>query len=127
MAFPANLNISYYKGDTYEFRVYPKDSSGAPYDLSSFSDENIKFTISEALGAAGLATQQNAFAEKATDGSYILCAITPEIGNELDAGTTYFYDVEIASEASPYDRIFTLLSGQISVTDQVTPPYTLGV
>lgn len=126
MAFPGTLNISYYKGDTYEFRIYPKDSSGAPFDLSSYSNSNIKFTISTKVGELGIPDQKLGFAEKSADGSHILCAITPAVGNQLIAGTSYVYDIEIASAATPYDRIFTILNGRISVSDQVTQPYTLG-
>lgn len=125
MSFPGNFNISYYKGDTYEFRVYPKDSSGSQFDLSQYSDENIKFTLSTSVGASGVPDQKSGFTEKSADGSHILCAITPEVGNQLVAGTSYFYDIEIALGSTPYNKIFTLLSGRISVTDQVTQPYNL--
>ena len=37
MAFPGTLNINYYKGDTYEFNIYPKKSTdGSAFDLTSF-------------------------------------------------------------------------------------------
>lgn len=126
MAFPNTLNISYYKGDTYEFRIYPKDSSGAPFDLSGYDNANIKFTIATEPGTVGIPGQKAAFIEKAVDDSYILCAITPEVGNQLTAGTNYVYDIEIASPATPYDRVFTLLTGRITVTEQITQPYDLG-
>jgi hypothetical protein len=127
MAFPGTLNINYYKGDTYEFRVYPKDSSGAPFDLSGYSNNNIKFTISTKLGTAGIPDQKNGFVEKSEDGTHILCAITPEIGNDLIPGTSYVYDIEIGLPGSLYNKIFTLLAGRISVADQVTQPYELEV
>lgn len=127
MAFPNTFNISYYKGDTYEFRIYPKDSSGAPFDLSGYLNSNIKFTIATQAGSVGVPEQKLGFVEKSGDDTYILCAITPEVGNQLAAGTTYLYDIEIAADATPYDRVFTLLTGQITVTEQITQPYTLGV
>ncbi len=36
MAFPGTYNINYYKGDTYQFRIYPKDTAGYPFDLSVY-------------------------------------------------------------------------------------------
>lgn len=122
MAFPGTYNISYYKGDTLEFRVYPKDSSGAAFDLTDYEDEygnSPIFTISTSRGASGLADQISAYASVSEDGSYILCVIRPEDGNQLDAGTSYVYDVEINKEDLTYDIVHTLLTGTITVTDQV--------
>ena len=36
MAFPATYDFNYYKGDTFEFRIYPKKNDGTVFDLSSF-------------------------------------------------------------------------------------------
>jgi hypothetical protein len=121
MSFPGTFNISYYKGDTYEFRVYPKDSTGAAFDLTNYADEDISFTISDKRGSEGVATQVECFAEKSSDGSHILCAIRPTDAAGLAAGTQYVYDVEInTTQISSYDLVYTLLTGNISVTDQVT-------
>ena len=46
----------------------------------------------------------------------VTCTILPGVGGTLDAGT-YVYDVQIANGAS---LIFTLLTGTITVTEQVT-------
>jgi putative aminopeptidase FrvX len=121
MSFPGNFNIQYYKGDTYEFRVYPKDSSGAAFDLTGYANEDINFTISDRRGAAGIPAQVECFSEKATDGSHILCTIRPADGNQLSAGTGYVYDVEIkTTQPNSYELVYTLLTGNVSVTDQVT-------
>jgi hypothetical protein len=40
----------------------------------------------------------------------------------MTAGTTYFYDVEIKKTASPYDKVYTILTGSITVQEQVTLP-----
>lgn len=117
MAFPGTFNINYYKGDTFEFRVYPKDSAGNVFDLTDFSNEDIKFSIST---ARGVTPTIEAYAVKAEDNSYIACAILPGNGAEMTAGTTYVYDIEISREASPYDIVFTLMTGTITVTDQIT-------
>lgn len=123
MAFPGTYNISYYKGDTFEFRLYPKNSSGGAFDLTDYEDEygnSPLFTISTSRGASGIENQISAYSEISDDYTYILCAIRPEDGEELESGTQYVYDVEINKTDSPYDLVYTLLTGTISVTDQVS-------
>jgi hypothetical protein len=117
MAFPGTYDFSYYKGDTLEFRVFPKDASGNIFDLSSFS--NAKFTFSTARGSAGVSSQVEAYAQIASDGSHVLCAIRPANGATMDATRTYVYDVEISKTASPYPFVYTLLTGSITVKDQI--------
>jgi hypothetical protein len=195
MAFPGTFNISYYRGDTYEFRIYPKTSSGATFDLTPFADsgsDHVKFTIASNRGSgsisstaytatltsgessvtltdgttdsispgqllvkttgdgdfgtvARVASVQNvleftttedhatsgdivfsvastydAVATVSADKTYITCTITPDVGGLLLPNSTYVYDVEIKNSASPYDYVYTVLTGNISVTDQVT-------
>lgn len=119
MAFPGTYNLSYYKGDTLDFRVYPKDASGAPFSLVGFAS---KFTISTARGEAGVANQILCFSEVSADNTYVLCAIRPEDGAQIEAGLQYVYDIEISDSdiAYDYDKVYTLLTGNISVTDQVS-------
>ena len=123
MAFPATYPINYYKGDLFEFKIYPKDASGAAFDLSGYNETTgVTFTISTARGAAGAADAVEAFAQISSDKTYIACAIRPVDSTDMIAGTTYYYDVEI-SKAGPtteYKYVYTLLTGTISVTDQVT-------
>jgi len=123
MSFPGTYNISYYYGDTLEFRVYPKNSSGEIFDLSSF--ETSRFTIAPTRGA-DLEDQIFGYATISSDQTNILCAIRPEDSSLLTPGTTYVYDIEISktSEASltPYDLVYTLLTGNISITEDVTKP-----
>jgi hypothetical protein len=118
MAFPGTFNFNYYKGDTYEFRVYPKDASGQVFDLTSFND--FRFTISDRRGPEGLENQIEAFAELSEDASFILCTIRPVDGNSLSVGLQYVYDVEISKSSSPYDLVYTLVTGNITVTEQIT-------
>jgi len=121
MSFPGTFNISYYKGDTYEFRVYPKDSTGAAFDLTNYANADISFTMSDKRGTSGVANQVEAFSEKSADGSHILCAIRATDGALITAGTQYVYDVEIkTTQVGSYDLVYTLLTGSITVTDQVT-------
>ena len=49
MAFPGELNINYYKGDTYEFSIYPKNADGSAMNLTNYLPQ---FTISLARGTA---------------------------------------------------------------------------
>jgi hypothetical protein len=120
MAFPGTYNISYYKGDTYEFRIYPKDSNGATFDLTQYS--NPKFTIATARGSAGVSSKIEALAviTSGSIGNYITCTIRPGDSTTMNSSTTYVYDVEITKNATPYNYIHTLLTGTINVTDQVT-------
>ena len=123
MAFPGTYNFSYYKGDTLEFKIFPKDASGAAFDLEDYANENSPlFTISTARGLAGLEDQISCFAEISVDFTHVVCTIRPDDGEQLIAGQQYVYDVEISKPDSPYDFVNTLLTGNISVTDQVTMP-----
>lgn len=118
MAYPGTYNFNYYKGDTYEFRVYPKDASGNVFDLSTFT--NIAFTISTARGVAGVINRIEAYAVKSNDNSYITCTIRPTDGAQMASGNQYVYDVEINKSSSPYSIVYTLLTGTITLTEQVT-------
>jgi hypothetical protein len=125
MPFPGTYNFNYYKGDTLEFRVYPKDSTGGTFPLSQFVSPNglTKFTIATARGATTGIIE--GYAQISNDQSHILCAITPANGAVMTAGTQYVYDIEISRASALYDYVFTLLTGTISVTDQVTQPQSL--
>jgi hypothetical protein len=127
MAFPGTYNFNYYKGDTFEFRVYPKDSAGGTFPLSQFASPNgvTKFTIAPSRGATSGTVQ--GYAEISNDQTFILCAITPANGAQLTPGTPYVYDIEIARSSATYDFVYTLLTGNITVTEQVTPPGELSL
>ena len=121
MSFPGTYNISYYYGDTLEFRIFPKNSSGQDFDLSTF--ELSRFTIAPRRGAP-LQEQILCFAAISPDQTNILCAIRPEDSQNLDPGTNYVYDVEIFKTSNqsdtPYDIVYTLLTGNVSITEDVT-------
>jgi len=125
MAFPGTYNINYYKGDTFEFRVYPKDSAGVTFPLSQFVSPNgvTKFSIATSRGATTGIIE--GFDEISNDQTYILCSITPANGAAMTAGTQYVYDIEIARSSASYDYVYTLLTGNISVAEQVTQTGTL--
>lgn len=112
MAFPGTYNINYYQGDLYEFNIYPKNSIGAAFDLTDYS---VKFYIATARGTG--ATQFECLAT--IENNAILCQIPGGVGKTLTAGTTYVYDVQIKKTDSP-DKIYTLLTGNVTVTADVT-------
>lgn len=115
MAFPGTYNINYYKGDTYEFNIYPKTANGAAFPLTGYTS---KFTISTATGPSGV----EKFAKAEIVDGVVTCKIPPSIGNQLAAGTTYYYDVQINKLGINDDSslVYTLLKGTISVTADVT-------
>ena len=127
MAFPGTYNFNYYKGDTFEFRVYPKDSAGGTFPLSQFVSPNgvTRFTMSPSRGATTGLIQ--GFAEISNDQTNILCAVTPTNSLSMTPGTNYVYDVEIARTSANYDYVYTLLTGNITVVEQVTQPGELSL
>jgi hypothetical protein len=123
MAFPGELNINYYKGDTYEFKVYPQKTDGSTFYLNDYS--NSTFTIATERGSSPttniLMPEGRVFGSAKIFSDHILCAITPENGAQMDPALTYEYDIQVyAQGADTYDKVFTLLTGSISVTDDVT-------
>lgn len=115
MAFPGTFDIQYYRGDTYEFKLYPKDASGAAFNLQG---QDAVFTIATARGDG--ATQFSAYAQVSSDLTHVLCAITPTASESMSDDVDYVYDIEISKAGSPYPSVITLLTGNIIVTKQVT-------
>jgi hypothetical protein len=114
MAFPGELNINYYKGDTYEFQITPKKNDGTAFSLTGYS---VKLSISSTRGSSSII---EGWSEINTNTGIINCAITPGNGAEMISGQTYVYDVEIKKTASPYNLVYTILTGSVSVTEQVS-------
>jgi hypothetical protein len=115
MAFPGTYNINYYKGDTYQFVIYPKDAAGDIFNLTGYTST---FTIA---GSTGPDPEEGPFGAQAVIGNAkdrVTCTILPTLGKDnLDAGTTYYYDVQVSSGE---DVVYTLLKGTITVTADVT-------
>lgn len=127
MAFPAELNFNYYRGDTLEFKVYPKINGGTEkFDLSNFTG---MFKIATVRGADGLATQKEGLAYIDAPNGVITCVLQPDTGKELVAGTTYVYDIQIKNNSYKVigtdiiKGVFTVLTGTITVTDDVSETY----
>jgi hypothetical protein len=117
LAFPGTYNFSYYKGDTFELEVYPKLADGAPFNLEGYSSA---FTISLARGEKGDANKIVAQSQISADNTHVSCAITPSDSAILPQGTTLVYDIEVSdSTATTYPLIYTLLTGTITVTEDI--------
>jgi hypothetical protein len=111
MAFPGSYNFNYYRGDTAEFVIRPKNSNGSAFDLTGYTSE---FFIANQRGSAATQYEAQAVVNATTD--IVTCTILPGVGRQLAPGT-YVYDVQITSGAAV---IFTLLTGTITVTDDIT-------
>jgi len=143
MAFPATYDFNYYKGDTFEFRIYPKKNDGTVFQLGAYKIgtntsstiddvtdtvapyDSARFTIATVRGLAGADGKVNCFARISDDGTFVQCAIRSTDSSNLVAGTEYVYDVEVVKPAGAagtgqYSLVHTLLTGKITITDQVT-------
>ena len=152
MAFPAIYDFNYYKGDTFEFRIYPKKNDGtvfdpsavyvptklennpddvndstAPYDSAQFTIAPVRgrYTVVNGVTTDVEVTPIRCFARVSDDNTFVQCAIRPAEGELLAAGTEYVYDVEVRKPAGlagsgSYEVIQTLLTGKITITDQVS-------
>jgi hypothetical protein len=114
MAFPTTHNLTYYRGDTFEFNIDVKNQDSSNFDLSGF--ETYTFKIANRRGAG--ASQYTGTAVK-IDPATVKCTITPTVGRTLAAGD-YFYDVQITDTTPTPNVIFTILTGTLTVTDDVS-------
>jgi hypothetical protein len=117
MSFPATYNIRYYKGDLYQFVIRPKTSAG---DIYPIDDETYfaYFRIStQRDGESGDTVSANT----SIGDNAVTCELRPSVGNSLVPGTTYYYDVSIEDQ-SDSNIVYTLLTGTISVTGDITTP-----
>ena len=124
MAYPGTYNFNYYKGDTFEFKIYPKTSTGSAFDLTSYATQNggsgAAFTMSTQRGAAGVSSQVSGVATINLSDNSITCTIRPTDGLLLNANNNYVYDVEISKGSGNSRIVYTLLTGIIEVEDHVT-------
>lgn len=112
MAFPGTYNFNYYRGDTFSFIIRPKDGSGNAFDLGSFTTAEMK--IADKRGSTG--TQYSATAIINNVDNIVTCTISPTAGRALTTDKTWVYDVQITDGSV----IYTLLNGNIVVTDDIT-------
>ena len=122
MAFPGTYIFNYYAGDTFEFFVYPKNSTGEVFD--NLSDYTALFVVGDSRGASASVIDSldtNSASATIIGGDRVSCTILPYGGRQL-INPSYLYDVQIENTnvgSSSYGKIFTLLTGTISVTQDV--------
>lgn len=117
MAFPGTYNFNYYRGDTHQFVISPKNSDGTIFQLDNYVPGGINsgiYTIATARGVSGIKTSAEALINTIND--TVTCTIYPNVGSTLSAGS-YVYDVQISASAT---NVITLLTGTITVTDNIT-------
>lgn len=116
MSFPATFNISYYKGDLYQFVIRPKTSTGDPFPISD-TTHNAYFYISTTRGGSSTSTIQGS---AAIQNGNVVVTIVPSIGNQLSQ-PSYFYDVSVEKKDNNTE-LYTLVTGTISITSDITRP-----
>lgn len=112
IAFPGTYNIAYYRGDTYDFVINPKNSNGTSFDLSGFSG---LFAIATVRGDADAIVGFGDVALSASAAT-VTCEIPSTLASTL-SGSSYVYDIQISNSAS---TTYTLLTGNIAVTQDVS-------
>jgi hypothetical protein len=116
MAFPGTYDFSYYRGDTYQFIVRPKNESGASFQLDGYT---AVITIADRRGAGtnlDPVIQYEGIAVVNTVDGIVTCTISDSTGRNLTTARTWVYDVQIDDGSS----VLTLLNGNITVTDDIT-------
>lgn len=123
MSFPGTFNIRYYKGDLYQFTIRPKQSTGEPFPISS-DTHNAYFYISTQRGVtpSQLSTIPTIVAQATIVGGNILATISPTVGNSLTANVPYFYDISVQGKSPNTNQVYTLVTGNIAVTLDITGP-----
>lgn len=114
MAFPGTYNFNYYRGDTFEFIIRPKDANGDSFPLDNFNTAT--FIIADKRGPT--TTKYTASAVINTANDIVTCTIGPSVGRNLTTANTWVYDVQISN--ATLDRVYTILTGNITVTNDIT-------
>jgi hypothetical protein len=114
MAFPGTYNFNYYRGDTFEFKIFPKLQDGTIFDLTGYT---ARFTVANRRGSGSTQVPMTNPTVSVADG-LIVCTISSNNGRLLTAGS-WVYDVEIVRTAGAPNTA-TLLTGDITVTEDVT-------
>jgi hypothetical protein len=114
MALPGTYNFNYYKGDTFDFIVNPKNPNGTAFNLTEY-DSSLFAIATERGNPAALV----AYASASIDASQsrIICKIPPSVGVQL-SGTSYVYDIEIENISA--STVYTFLTGTITVIQDVS-------
>lgn len=113
MAFPGTYNFNYYRGDTFEFIVRPKDTNGDAFALDGYTGE---FTIANQRGSDAETIQFFGDAVVNAVDNIVTCTVYPGVGRSLSPDISWVYDVQITNQVS----VYTLLTGNITSTDDIT-------
>lgn len=113
MSFPANFDISYYRGDRYELVLNPKNANGTVFDLNGYESS---FVIATSRGSASAAVLTLTPTVDANSGT-ITAIIDPTNGRNFLTAGPYVYDIEISKTSA---TVYTLVTGTINVTQDVT-------
>jgi hypothetical protein len=112
MAFPATYNFNYYRGDSFEFIIYPKNSNGETFNTGTY--DSTLFTIATNRGEDGVFVGYGEIVNASTN---LICKIAPSLGDILE-NNSYVYDIEIGNTDS--NTKYTLLTGTINITQDVS-------
>lgn len=113
MTMPAYNSFQLYKGDTLQFSMTLNSGSDA-YNIpatASFSG-----SVKE-KGSSSITTNFNASVLSSASGQ-VLFTLPSDSSSLLDATKNWIYDIQIKTSDQ---TVTTLLTGNIFVTDQVTP------
>lgn len=113
MAFPGTYNFNYYRGDTFEFIIRPKDAAGNAFSLDGYSGI---FTIASQRGDDPDTIQYTGQAVVNAVDNIVTCTIISGVGRGLVPAVSWVYDVQISNDVNTY----TLLTGNITATDDIT-------
>lgn len=114
MAFPGTFNFSYYRGDTYEFIVQPKDSLGGEFDLTDFDAE---FNIATARGGAIATTASYASGGASGATSFVISSANPAIAaGQKVTGTGIASNTAVASVSGTTINLSQATTAQVAGT-----------
>ena len=114
MTVPATYNLNYYRGDTMNFTVVPKDQDGNGIDLFGWTPV---FTIADQRGPTPPFSLVADAVIPATN-DRIDCTLSPADGLTLSSAILYVYDVEV-NFTGP-DTVYTYITGTLTVTEDVS-------
>ena len=109
MSYPATYNFSYYRGDTYQFNILPKDAAGVAFPLTGY---NAIFSIAPSDGSSAAVEAPTGSA--VISGGEVQCQILSDFGKNLLI-KPYIYDITIKKAA----LVYTILKGTITVSPDV--------
>jgi hypothetical protein len=118
MAFPGIHNFTYYRGDTHQFEVVLKTANNEDFPLADY--ESIVFKIAPRRGVADGQITGTAEVKSGTTNT-ILCTIPANVGKNM-VPPRYVYDIQITDTSAVPDIVYTVLTGDITVLNDISQP-----